>query len=175
MFDFTGYMKTIAEKLKEIKHSDSDTAKKFFRISSVMNLEEMVDNFTNAGSPCLMVEDNRSGRMMEPQNSQSYLDNQNYAFLIIKHCQQFDASDREQIKKDCDAIMKKIISKFKNDRKYDLTHPGETRTGMRDFDMNTVAYQTTGPLGDNYYGMLVQFAMISPINSELVYNTEDWE
>jgi hypothetical protein len=120
------------------------------------------------------VEDNRTGRYQEAGGSMSYLDNQSYSFLILKHCEQFNAESREQIKKDCDAIMKKIISKFKNDRKYDLTHPGETRTGMRDFDMNTVVYRTIGPLGDNYYGMLVQFGMISPINNELVFNADDW-
>jgi len=173
-FDFTGYMKTIAEKLKEIKHSDTAKEKKFFRISSVMNLDEMLPTFTTSGSPCLMVEDNDVGRYQEADGSQSYLDNQSYSFVILKHCAQLDASDREQIKKDCKAMMKKIISKFKKDKYYDQTHPGEVRTGMRDFDIASVFYQSLGPVGDNYYGILVQFSMLEPANKDLVFNPLDW-
>lgn len=173
-FDFTAYMKGIAETLKDIRHSDSSSEKRFFRISSVMNIDEMLQNFTTAGSACIMVEDNRTGRYQEAGGSMSYLDNQSYSFLIMKHCEQFDAESREQVKKDCEAIMKKIISKFKKDKAYDLQHPGETRTGMRDFNMSTIYYQTIGPVGDNYYGMLVQFARLEPVNADLVYNDNDW-
>lgn len=173
-FDFTGYMKIIAEKLKEIQHDDTATEKKFFRISSVMNIDEMLQNFTTAGSACIMVEDNRTGRYQEANGSMSYMDNQSYSFLILKHCEQFNAESREQVKKDCEAIMKKIISKFKKDKAYDLQHPGETRTGMRDFDLASVFYQTIGPIGDNYYGILVQFSMLKPANADLVYNDNDW-
>jgi len=174
-FDFTAYMKGIAETLKEIRHNDNSGQKRFFRISSVMNIDEMLQNFTNAGTPCLMVEDNRTGRYQEADSSMSYMDNQSYSFLIIKHCDHFDAESREQVKKDCEAIMKKIISKFKKDKQYDLQHPGETRTGMRDFNMSTIYYQTIGPVGDNYYGMLVQFAMLEPVNKDLVYDDDDWD
>lgn len=173
-FDFTGYMKIIAEKLKEIQHDDTATEKKFFRISSVANIDEMIQHFTNSGTPCLMVEDNDMGRYMEADGSQSYLDNQSYSFCIMKHCEQMDASDREQIKKDVKAMHKKVISRFKKDKKYDLTHPGEVRTGMRNFDLASVFYQTIGPVGDNYYGILVQFSMLEPANADLVYDANDW-
>jgi hypothetical protein len=41
--------------------------------------------------------------------------------------------------------------------------------------MSTIYYQTIGPVGDNYYGMLVQFARLEPVNADLVYNDADWE
>jgi len=172
MFDFTGYMEWIAEMLLEVQHDPEAKERKFFRISSVMNLDEMVEHFTNAGSPCIMVEDNRIGRFMDA-NSDNYLDIQSYSFLVLKYCKVMDAKDRETAKNDTLALVKKIISRMKRDKRDDLTG-GFTKSGLQNFDLNSVTYQTIGPIGDNYYGTLVQFSMLNPVNSEIAFKADDW-
>ena len=172
-FDFTGYMRDVAIKLKAVGHVEGAKEKKFFRISSVVNLDELVECFANAGSPMILVEDNRTGRFMDG-NNQNYLDNQSYAFLVVQHCKVSDAESREQAKNDTIGIVKKIISRMKRDRQRD--QEGQyAKTGLRNFDLNSMMYQTIGPLGDNYYGTLVQFGMLEVVNKDLVYDASEWE
>ena len=94
-----------------------------------------------------MVEDNRTGRFMDA-NSDNYLDNQSYSFLVMQYCKVMDAADRAAAKNATLAIMKKIISRMKRDKREDLSniHPP---TGLRNFDLNSVFYQTIGPVGNN--------------------------
>ncbi|MEI6853115.1 MAG: hypothetical protein WCL06_09740, partial [Bacteroidota bacterium] len=77
-FDFTSYMENVAIKNKEIAHVPESAEKRFFRISSIVNLEEILANITNVGGTCLTVEDNLMGRLID-QNSDNYLDDQSYA------------------------------------------------------------------------------------------------
>jgi hypothetical protein len=172
VFDYTAYMKDVSTRLKAIAHDDSAKTKKFFRISSVANIDEIVQHFTHAGTPCLMVEDNRTGRYID-NDTLNYIDNQSYAFMVLQYCKVMDAESREEAKQDTLAIVHKIIAKMKKDKYADL-QGGYPKTGLRDFDMNSVFYQTIGPVADNYYGTLVQFAMLSPANTDLIYDEDDW-
>ncbi len=172
MFDFTGYMLKIAEQIKAVQHIEGAKECKFFRISSVMNIEEMIERFNNAGSPCIMVEDNRTGRIMD-MNSDNYLDIQSYSFLVMKHCKLMESADRESAKNATLQIVKTILSRMKSEKRAELK--GEIyNIGLRNFDLNSVVYQTIGPIGENYYGTLVQFTMTSVLNPEIAFNSADW-
>jgi hypothetical protein len=170
--DFIAYMKAIAETLKSIAHSDTASEKRFFRVSSLMNMDEMMESLSYAGSPCIAVEDNFSGRITDGVG-QNLENSRTYSFMVLEKCDYMNAADRESAIKNCFAIVLKVMSKIKRDYHNDL-QGGMVKTGLRNFDWSSPFYQTVGPVGDGFCGIMMQFVILAPANADMKYNTNDW-
>lgn len=172
-FNYTAYMLDIAIRLLDIAHVEGDESlRHYFRISSLTNIEELLQCINTAAYPALIVEDMRIGRYID-NSSEDLLDNQSYSFIICKPVTLTDYAERETVIKECEAIYKKIISRMLRDRKNDYKQ-GTIKTGLRNFDANSIYYQTVGPIGDNCIGIMVSFSMLNPLAQDLVYNAKDW-
>ena len=44
--------------------------------------------------------------------------------------------------------------------------------GLLDLDRSSIYYDTIGPIGQNYYGIMVSFSLISMPG--IKYNADDW-
>ena len=174
-FNFTTYMRTIARQLIAIAWDPEDTdAKKFFRISSVVNMDELIQSLSGAASPCIVVEDTRVGRLMD-RGSLNFLNNQSYTFMVLVQGETGNAEENEACKDTAWDITKAILSRFMKDYHSDQRPPVVTKTGMRNIDWESISYQSVGPYGDSFFGIMVQFTMLNPINKQLVYNENEWD
>jgi hypothetical protein len=167
-FDFTGYMRNIAINLKDIGHiEDDDSNKRFYRISGLDKMQEVVDNFSNLPQFVMIIEDNAEGGMV---NNNGLFDKTLCSFFLMKKAELNDADDREDIKNDCISAMRKILSRIRRD--YYSDNVGDTDLGIRNVDFNSWQYSTFGPILNTCYGIHIVFTTGNSINTE--YDGADW-
>jgi hypothetical protein len=166
-------MRNIAINLKSIQHVEDDENNcHFFRVSSISNLDELIQNLTGVSGFNLIVEDMLMGRFID-NDSENLLDNKINVFMLVKQVSIADASDLETVIKESEGECMKIFSKMRKD--YHNDHkPIFPKTGLRNMDWNSITYQTVGPLGDNFYGLMYSFNITPPLAEKLVYNENDW-
>ena len=162
-FDFISYMRDCAVRLKDIQHTNETP--RFFRISGISQLEELLANLPDASSPALMVENNIEGRFSDPGPSDNFLDTPYYTFYVIGKVSFNDFDEIEQVKKNTKEIAEKIVARMLKDRR-------NYRNGLVMLRFDNVPYQNIGPIGDQCYGTMISFTVINTSNSR--YNASDW-
>jgi len=158
------YMLDCATRLTDIGHTED--APKFFRISSIGHLDEVLSNLTQIQFPALLVHDNMEGSLGDRNTSNNYIDTPYYVFYIVKHVELEDHDGREAAKKECKTIGLKILSKMVHDKR-DLLH------GLTFLQFANIPYQTIGPIGDRCFGVMFSFSVSE--NANLIYDTNDWD
>lgn len=169
-FNFTEYMHQLAIKLKDVAHIDDDPAhKRFFRASSLQNIEEIIQSLPEFNGFAIVVEDNEEGNYN--MNGSNYiLDRQLCSFFIVKKAVLLDAKDRGDQIRAAEVIMRKIISKLRRD--YNTDNAGETQIGLRNIEWNSLSYFSFGPVLDNCYGVYCSFT--NPTHMDYRYDAADW-
>ena len=172
-YNHVEYMRNIATRLKSIQHVEGDeTQKHFFRVSSITNMEELIQNITGLSGYALVVEDMRMGRFID-NDSENLLDNQSNVFMLLKQADIVDAESRQKAISDCETECMKIIAKMFSDWRDD-NRPKTIKTGLKNLDRNSFYYQTVGPVADNFYGVMYTFNIAPPLASKIVYDENDW-
>lgn len=164
MFDFISYMRNCAINLKDIGHTDD--APKFFRISGLIQLEEVLGNLSEITFPALLVHDNAEGTIGDRNISDNYLDTPYYIFYVVKHAAYGKYEDQEKAKADCKKIGLKILAKMLRDKK-------RGNNGLTFLQYSNIPYQSIGPIGDNCYGVMFSFSVSD--SATLIYSVNDWE
>jgi len=167
-FNFNSYMLTVAETLKELKHTEA--APKYHRASSISEVEELLQNSTKTSGLQLIIQDDREGRIID-NRAELLIDDKYRVFYVVKNVQSLTMEEREEALDDCETVVKKILSKMF----YDMLR-ADNQGADKDllfFDRNSVRYQTIGPIGDNYHGIIVMFTV--PNTFSYAYNADDWE
>lgn len=162
-FNFTEYMLDIAVRLKELQHTDDD--KHYSRVSSLPGMEEYLSNMTFNSGWQLIVVDTRTGQFDDGSYSDNLIDRQLYSFYLVKSVYTHDFDAREQLIKDAEDILKKILSKFFNDKRNDLN-------GLLDLQRSSITYDTIGPIGNDCHGLMVHFILLNA--SDIAYSETDW-
>jgi len=162
-FNFKEYMLDCATRLKDVGHTEDQL--KFFRVSSIGHLDEVLSNLSNIEFPALLIQDNMEGNLGDHNTSNNYIDTPYYVFYIIKHVGHENHDQREEAKKECKTIGFKMLSKMVNDKR-NLIH------GLTFLQFVNIPYQTIGPIGDNCFGVMFSFSVSD--NANLVYNANDW-
>ena len=162
-FNLTDYLLDVAERLIDLQHTDANN--RFSRVSSVIGLEEYLSNMTfNTGWQLIAV-DTRSGRFDDGSASDNLIDSQLYTFYLVKAIELHNFDARQQLIKDCEAIVKKILSKMFYDKREGLN-------GLLDLQRGSVSYDTIGPIGNNCHGLMVFFTVLDATN--IAYDANDW-
>jgi hypothetical protein len=164
IFNFKTYMLETAQKLKAIGHTDSE--KKFFRVSGIGQLDELLSNLGIAQFPALIVEENQDGVLADRAPSDNYLDTPYFVFYIAEHVPLEDHDAREAAKLNCKLLGFKIIGRM-------LRHKRRGMFGLTFLNLRNVNYQTIGPIGDNCYGVMFSFTVSD--TADIMYNADDWE
>lgn len=162
-FDFIPYMLDCAERLKDIRHSASEP--RFFRISGISQLEEMLANLPDVSTPALLVENNSEGRLTDPGPSDNFLDIPYFVFYVIDKAPINDFDRIEQIKASTKAIGLKIFARMLADRR-------NYRNGLIMLKFDNVPYQSIGPIGDNCFGTMFSFTVQNNVDTR--YSASDW-
>lgn len=169
-FNFTAYMLDIAIKSKDIVHIENDPAnKRFFRTSSVINLEEVIEQLPRFKGYVLVIEDNCEGNYSS-NNTVTFLDNQVCSFFILRKADLLNAEDRGDELRTAETMMRKIISRMRRDWINDNNLKSDL--GLRNVDFGTVSYFSFGPVLDNCYGVHCSF--INPTLQNYAFNANDW-
>jgi len=162
-FDFIAYMRDCATRLRDILHTPETP--RFFRISGLSQLEELLSSLPDASTPALMVENNHDGRLSDPSGSDSFLDIPYFVFYVIDKAPFGDFDRMEEVKRSTKSIGQKIISRMLQDRR-------NYANGLVMLRFDNVPYQTVGPIGDNCYGTMFSFTVINPVPAD--YKEVDW-
>jgi len=165
-FDYIDYMRDVAERLKEIQHSEAE--KRFHRISGIFGLEEMLSNIINMEGFQVMVNDTLEGRFISTDSA--LIDNPSFIFYVIHDLETNDFDTREITLGLCREIIKKIISKIYHDKETDSRN--QTTYGLNYFRPETLRYTTVGPFGSKFYGIQVTFNIFE--KGYVVYSDNDW-
>ena len=163
-FDLIDYMRDCAVRLKGIGHSDLH--QRFFRITGLTQLEELLFNLPDASFPALMVENNQNGMLTDRSASDNYVDIPYYSFMVAAKADFNDSDGIQLAKKLCKSLGVKIISRMVHDKR-------SMARGLSFMNVSGITYTTFGPVADNIYG--VSFSFTVPDLSEISYNLLDWE
>ncbi len=168
MFDFISYMRQVATKLKAIRHSATET--RFYRMSGIASLEEVLAKMTHGMFPAIVVEDSLEGRLVD-NVSNNILDRQYYVFYIFDRVEFLNHDDREATKRRLRTIARKVMSKLLKDHLSDDRL--QTQIGLMNLEPASFTYRNIGPVGDNLIGLAVSFTLLE--NPLLKYDAEDWD
>lgn len=166
MFDFVSYMRGLAESLKEIQHTED--APRFHRITNLSLLEEAISNMRRIEGVQLIVEDVLEGDFI--YNGNTLIDRPVYRFYLVKNAVRQDFDSKEQVKRECKLIAKKIIGRLFHDQYSDESYT--TTHGLNKLDRSSFAYFSIGPILDLFYGVEVSFSLNEAAG--IKYNAEDW-
>ena len=162
-FDFVPYMQNVATTLKELQHSDTD--KHFHKVGSLAAMDELLTSSNQVNGYQLVVVDKKSGRLDDTSRSDNLLDRNFNTFFVVKTAGHGNYADRHNVIDGCMLIVKKILSKMFYDKR-------NSSEGLRDLDRSSFYYDTIGPFGQNFHGIMVSFSMIS--SPGIQFNTDDW-
>ena len=166
-YNHIAYMLEVAEKSKDILHTTSKPH--FHRISGLVMLEEFLANISNiAPGFHLLAEEDLNGQFIGDDNP---LDRSNYMFFIVKQVKPEDHNARQQVKRDCKAVIKKIVGRMRKHWR-EAQKVGDDAYGLRNFDTENILYQTIGPIGDNCFGIECRFSIIEKAGT--TYDNADW-
>lgn len=156
-------MQQCAQELKDIRHSESQM--RFFRVSGLTRLEELLFNLPEASFPAVIVENNQNGSLGDRSPSDNFIDIPYYEFSVIQRTEFNDHDAIESAKEQCKAIGMKIISRMIRDKRY-------MANGLTFLDVNSINYLTFGPIADHTFG--VSFAFTVRDQADVTYNATDW-
>jgi hypothetical protein len=167
-YNHIAYIEDIARRLKVIGHSDSE--KRFYRIASLRDLQELISNLMQARMPALGVLEFADGRLVENQADKVDV-LESYSFLVLHRAHTGDHDARNQVKEQMKAIMLEVFSKYKKDRATDYSL--DTEYGLRHLDLNSFSWRMYDTLPDNLMALVVNFTCSN--FASLKINDSDWE
>ena len=171
MFNFTEYMRRLSAEYAEIAHSQSD--KRFYRLSGIRSLEEVLSNLLSARVPAIGVDDNLEGRIISNQ-SDALFDRQHCIFYIFGKVNLLDHNQREAQKRKTKQIALKFVSRILADHRSDFNL--ETSHGLRHLDIGSFSYRTIGPLAEGLIALAVSFVVdtsLTPLVNPLEWNAPE--
>ena len=168
-FDFITYMQTIATNLKDIQHT-AETPR-FHKISSIANLEELLQTTIVTNGIQMLVLDTHEGGIID-NDAAGLFDDMYYTFYLVQNLDITDMSERQTTLAALKLSCKKIMSKMFKDMKDDGNKAIDDRIGLNMLDRNSIRYLTVGPMGDNYQGIQVTFTLAETFS--YAYKAADW-
>lgn len=163
-FDAVSYFRTAATKLKAIQHSSQNP--KFFRIRSLIAMDELLNSLSVASFPALLVHDTIDGSIGDFASTESFIDAPQCIFYVLNKADITDPSSIDTAVRNAHAIGNKIISMM-------LSHKSKAKYGLQFLDISNIPYQTVGPIADNCFGIMYIISVAEHI--ALTVNTADWD
>lgn len=163
-YDHFTYGLMLATKLKAIKHIDENNCH-FFRATAQDELKELEDRISQAHGVILIAIDGTDSDF-DWKNSDSLIEQPSYLFAVVKETDSTDTDSIFNALTECKEIGHQIISKMLQDRvKY--------KSGLGYLEPSTFRMKGFGPIGDNFYGVLLSFLFEKGI--KYIINQEMWE
>lgn len=150
--NFVDYMRELATRSTLVKHSENE--KRFYRVSGIRSLEEVLTNLLLARVPAIGADDSYEGKILD-NRADSVTDKQYFAFYVFGRIGLFDHDQIQQEKRLIKEIAFSFISKIIEDHLSDFNLTASY--GLRHLDTNSFSYRTIAPLPDGLIAMVVSF------------------
>ncbi|MDR1455529.1 MAG: hypothetical protein LBJ01_07760 [Tannerella sp.] len=143
------YGESLARRLKAISHTD--TQQQFYRATEVEELSELNARLSSASGMILVAIDGNNSDFGW-KNSDSLMERPQYFFMVAKQTVSGDTDTVFTAQQECAAIVRQIIARMVRDhQRYD--------SGMTYLDESSFTARGVGPIGENFYGVILGFNM----------------
>lgn len=151
IYNHFAYGEMLATKLKGIAHTPQKRT--FFQATEQEEFGTLDQQVSQVSGTVLVAIDGANADFSwEPDNM---TEKPQYFFVIVTPTQSDDANTIHQAQEQCRGIGKQIIAKMMNDcLNFD--------NGLATLDMSSFLIRGAGPIGDNFYGVLVGFNLLNP-------------
>jgi hypothetical protein len=165
-FDYPAYMEALAKSHSLIKHSP--TNHRFYKMTSIALLEEVLTRLLTAKTPAIGINDSAEGRLYNNKADRT-IDRQLYTYYVFGRSPLFDHATRKVVIKQCKEIASDFALRILNDHHSDFNL--STNNGLRHLDVESFTYRAMGNLPDGLICVLTSFVLDSPFNS----SNDPWE
>ena len=155
------YGEYLAKSLKHIAHDKNN--QRFFRATEQEEFEELSDRVSTINSPIRIGIDGQNSDLLWQADNMS--EQPQYFFVILKPTESDDTDTIFQTQRFCKGIAKQIVSRMLNDRSLELN-------GLETLDRESFVIRGVGPMGDNFYGILIGFNLVNTF--EYTINDDYW-
>ena len=160
-YNHFAYGKLLATQLKAIAHTDTNI--RFFESTEQEEFYTLAERMTKVnGMVLIAIDGSNSDLMWQPDNMS---EKPQYFFVIAAPTESLRSSTIHQAQKNCKAVAQQIISRMLWDKAW-------TGNCLESLDNESFVIRGVGPIGDNLYGVLVGFNLLSSFNYEI--NPDDW-
>jgi len=157
------YGEQLASKLKAIQNGEKD--KGFFEATEQEDLPALNERISSASGTILIAVDTGESSF-DWQNSDSLMEKPHYAFAIVQQTTSGDVDSIISAQQSCKKIAKEIIAKM-------LQDAHARKSGLEYLERGSFYIKGFGPVGDNFYGVMLFFFFNQGVNYTL--NPDMWE
>ncbi len=162
MYNHFAYVEKLARSLKAIGHRDSET--RFMKFDESVELEELAMH-TSSVSGMLLVAIDGHNSDFSLNGADALQDTPQYFIVVLKNCPGGDPDRYYATKQECKSVAEECVKKMLLDRHNEVN-------GLEHLDTASITCRGVGPIGDNFYGVIVGFTLSNPRSFQL--NPEMW-
>ena len=160
-YDHISYGESLARSIRVIGHSASN--KKYFQAFGLEDLYEIDELISGLSGFILIAIDGKESEIKE-NRADALNRTTHYGFIVAGPTLSTDQPSISRTSDDCEAVIHQIIARLRLDLP-DFS-PDELSDDV--FSVNGI-----GPIADNYYGVMLSFAVVTPFRP--VINPDFWE
>lgn len=141
------YGEMLARKLKPISHTNQK--QRYYRATELEELEELNDRLSSAEGIILIAIDGNNSDFGY-NNSDNLMELPQYFFIVAKSAPSNDTDNIFTAQAECKSIGMQIIARMMQEgRNYNAP--------LQFLDPNKITIRGIGPIGDNFYGIIIGF------------------
>lgn len=153
MYNHFQYSEKICKALKPFSWSQENGS--FFRATEQTELQELNENISNAQG-LIMIAINPAASAFQFHNSDSLMRRIPYSMVIVNQTSSTDTDSIFNSQSKCENIAIEICSRIMCDAR-------QYRNGCELIDPDSFTIEGIGPIGDNFYGVMLQFEAVQPV------------
>jgi hypothetical protein len=157
------YIKQWSTDLIAIGHTDEDQ-RFFYNIDHIIEKKSNIKGFDLFN---VVVEDRHRGRL--GGHTDNLRDLPQYSFFILRQVKKSDYPDEELAYQQCKALGFKFVAYMRKDK------DEEADTIARFVKDDEISYRRIGPQFGNFHGIELSFSISDNVNTEIVYNEDDYQ
>jgi hypothetical protein len=157
MYDHFKYSEKLARQLVPISHTDTDCH--FFRATERSELKELNEKISRAHGMIMIAIDGAISDF-SLNNTDSLIERPGYSIVIVKQTKSTDTDTIFQAQEACKEVMIEVIARMLHDYSKYID-------GCDKIDMSSLPMYGFGPIGDLFYGVILDFYLDEGVNYKL--------
>jgi len=157
MYDHFKYTEKLARQLIPISHTNTDSH--FFRATLQTELKELTEKLTRAHGMIMIAIDEKTSDFSFNQYD-SMMERPSYSIVIAKQTKATDTDTIFQAQQESKGVILQVISRMMADYQRNID-------GCGLIDPNSFKIDGFGPIGDLFYGVILDFNLNEGINYKL--------
>lgn len=163
VFEFDEFVEHWAEIYRPMQHVPGKKSKnqRFFQTDTYMGLSDFMTTIRPDKSPCVIMESNEEGELSDFYDKPEYT-----LYFMVRAEEMSSGASARMAKREAKMHMKKFIVYLKHKQE-------EGDSGVGNIDVNSVRYQTIGPMLDGWFGVTITLEDVQSLNQ--CVDSEDYD